>query len=585
MPRTFGGIPKKKKRRKDVVNKEVTQDSSASETPSLMLYENTEVSNHSNQSNSNQTHTLNEHTERKKSSEPLYEQTEMEPTEIKNTEIKKSSVPLYEQTEIKKVEEEEEEEDDIFQLQDDDDKVEEEDITLMSQRKHTPPPSPKTKALLTKLDASSNSPSFENTSSFFESKSFMTQPTQVDEVTQPTQIEKDADTSMNVIQNEDEMEKDEVDTSTNAIQNEDEMEKDTSTNAIQNEDKKAETQTQIDEDDEDEEEEKQETVQEFLYPPPAPLPVSPPPSPPRDEEVVSQCSPGVVDPVIVEESSHTTTNTTSTASKEDSPMSSSRLVGSVVSQLTIDDKYSPKRPSSPSTSSAVIVNSSADDSDLLAHSASSVSAVRREIFAKSTGKVILETPPVESFSESPSSMEVSKFVQTFVSKKIILDPVMVAKGGTKLINRSAINILKKKLIKKAFLVTPNIPEIEILSKIKIKNINDMVKAGRILMRLGVKNVLVKGGHTKSKFVEDVLLSKGQINIFRNKRIITKNTHGTGCTLSSAITTFLSCGKPLKKSCELGIKYVNQAIKSNLVYGKGNGPINHLNSFKLNRKFL
>ena len=70
-----------------------------------------------------------------------------------------------------------------------------------------------------------------------------------------------------------------------------------------------------------------------------------------------------------------------------------------------------------------------------------------------------------------------------------------------------------------------------------------------------------------------------------KKIKTKNTHGTGCTLSSAIATFLSCGKPLKKSCELGIKYVNQAIKSNLTYGRGNGPINHLNSFNLNREFL
>ena len=181
-------------------------------------------------------------------------------------------------------------------------------------------------------------------------------------------------------------------------------------------------------------------------------------------------------------------------------------------------------------------------------------------------------------------ISVIKCLRTIKNKKIILDPVMVAKGGTKLINRSAINILKKKLIKKAFLITPNIPEIEILSKIKIKNINDMIKAGRILMSLGVNNVLVKGGHTKSKFVEDVLLSKGKINIFRNKRIMTKNTHGTGCTLSTAITTFLSCGKPLKTSCELGIKYVNQAIKSNLKYGKGHGPINHLNSVNLKESF-
>ena len=72
---------------------------------------------------------------------------------------------------------------------------------------------------------------------------------------------------------------------------------------------------------------------------------------------------------------------------------------------------------------------------------------------------------------------------------------------------------------------------------------------------------------------------------KNKKILTRNTHGTGCTLSSAIALFLSCGKPLKKSCELGIKYVNQAISSNLNYGNGNGPINHLNSINLNRQFL
>ena len=170
------------------------------------------------------------------------------------------------------------------------------------------------------------------------------------------------------------------------------------------------------------------------------------------------------------------------------------------------------------------------------------------------------------------------------NSKIILDPVIVAKGGTKLINESAIKTLKDKLIKKTYLITPNIPEAEILTKIKIKNLEDMIRAANILLRLGAKNVLIKGGHRKTKYMEDVLLNKKEIKIFKNKKIKTKNTHGTGCTLSSAITTFLSCGKPLKKSCELGIKYVNYAIGSNLNYGKGHGPINHLNSFKINRKF-
>ena len=169
--------------------------------------------------------------------------------------------------------------------------------------------------------------------------------------------------------------------------------------------------------------------------------------------------------------------------------------------------------------------------------------------------------------------------------KIVLDPVMVAKGGARLINKNAIKLLKYKLIKKAFLITPNIPEAEVLTNTTIKDLKDMLKAARIISKLGAKNILLKGGHLNYEYSYDVLLTNKKFKIFKNKMIKTKNTHGTGCTLSSAIATFLSCGKPLKKSCELGIKYVNQAIKSNLVYGKGNGPINHLNSFKLNRKFL
>jgi hydroxymethylpyrimidine/phosphomethylpyrimidine kinase len=83
---------------------------------------------------------------------------------------------------------------------------------------------------------------------------------------------------------------------------------------------------------------------------------------------------------------------------------------------------------------------------------------------------------------------------------------------------------------------------------------------------------------------DILINTKDIKIFKSERHKTKNTHGTGCTLSSSVTTFLSCGKTVKKSCELGIKYVNSAIKSNPKYGKGHGPINHLTSLKVNRKF-
>ncbi len=167
---------------------------------------------------------------------------------------------------------------------------------------------------------------------------------------------------------------------------------------------------------------------------------------------------------------------------------------------------------------------------------------------------------------------------------VILDPVMVAKGGTKLIDDKAISSIRNNLIKKIFLITPNIPEAEILSNTKINNLEDMIFSANKLINFGAKNVLVKGGHLNSKITYDVLVSKKEIKVFKNKKYTTKNTHGTGCSLSSAIATYLSCGKLLKKSCELGIKYVNQAIGSNLNFGKGHGPINHLNSIQIKKKF-
>jgi hydroxymethylpyrimidine/phosphomethylpyrimidine kinase len=168
--------------------------------------------------------------------------------------------------------------------------------------------------------------------------------------------------------------------------------------------------------------------------------------------------------------------------------------------------------------------------------------------------------------------------------KIILDPVMIAKSGARLIDNKAINILKNKLIKKVSLITPNIPEAEVLTNTKINSTDDMIYAANILLNKGAKNILVKGGHLNTSFVKDIFVNKKEIIIFKNKKITTKNTHGTGCTLSSAITTFYSCGKTLKKSCELGVKYVNHAIGSNLNYGNGHGPINHLNSILIKKKF-
>ena len=169
-------------------------------------------------------------------------------------------------------------------------------------------------------------------------------------------------------------------------------------------------------------------------------------------------------------------------------------------------------------------------------------------------------------------------------KKIILDPVMIAKGGAKLIDDRAVKLLKNELINKVSLITPNIPEAEILTNIKIKTKEDMIFAASILVNLGAKNVFIKGGHLDSKVVQDIFVNKKEIMIIKNRRITTSNTHGTGCTLSSAISTFFACGKTLKKSCELATKYVNNSIRSNLNYGKGQGPINHLSSISVDKNF-
>ena len=180
---------------------------------------------------------------------------------------------------------------------------------------------------------------------------------------------------------------------------------------------------------------------------------------------------------------------------------------------------------------------------------------------------------------------VAKSLKKIKAKKIILDPVMVTTSGIKLINQKAITRIRTHLIKKVELITPNIPEAEILTKVKIISVNDMIIAARKLIDMGAKNVLLKGGHLKGKTITDIFINRSEIKIFRNKKIITKNLHGTGCSLSSAIALYFSCGKTLKRSCELAINYVNHSIKSSPNFGKGNGPINHLISFKLNKKYL
>lgn len=158
-------------------------------------------------------------------------------------------------------------------------------------------------------------------------------------------------------------------------------------------------------------------------------------------------------------------------------------------------------------------------------------------------------------------------------KNIVVDPVMVSTSGSKLITDDAINTLKEKLLPLATLITPNIPEAEILCGFSIKSKDDMEKAAKDIFKKYGCAVLLKGGHNLND-ANDFLLSKDEEIWFKGKRIENSNTHGTGCTLSSAIASNLAKGNSLKEAIKNAKEYISGALRSNLDLGKGIGPINH-----------
>ena len=172
--------------------------------------------------------------------------------------------------------------------------------------------------------------------------------------------------------------------------------------------------------------------------------------------------------------------------------------------------------------------------------------------------------------------EIINHISTNISNyKIVLDPVMVATSGDILVSDEIINSIKDKLINKSFLITPNIFEAEILSEMKIKSLENQIEAGIKLLKLGCKNVLIKGGHGNSDNINDVLITyDDDEHIFKSDKIISTNTHGTGCSLASAIATNLGQGINIKESIKISIDYVQNGIKNAPDFGSGNGPIRH-----------
>lgn len=167
------------------------------------------------------------------------------------------------------------------------------------------------------------------------------------------------------------------------------------------------------------------------------------------------------------------------------------------------------------------------------------------------------------------------------AKNIVIDPVMVATSGSALIKTDAVKTLVQKLLPLSTVVTPNIPEAEILSDMKITNRKDMINAAKYIEEKNGCSVLLKGGH-RINDANDLLYADGKFHWFCAKRIDNPNTHGTGCTLSSAIASNLAKGFPIYESVERAKEYIKDALYPGLDLGAGAGPLMH--NFGLNTKY-
>lgn len=158
--------------------------------------------------------------------------------------------------------------------------------------------------------------------------------------------------------------------------------------------------------------------------------------------------------------------------------------------------------------------------------------------------------------------------------RYVLDPVMVATSGDRLLDADAVDAVRTRLLPLAAIVTPNLDEAEMLTGITVRDPEAMVEAGERLLGLGAQAALVKGGHLASDILVDVLVTPGAIERFTRPRLATRATHGTGCTLSAAITAGMALGRPLESAVEGALRYLQAAIRAAPGLGRGQGPVWH-----------
>lgn len=157
---------------------------------------------------------------------------------------------------------------------------------------------------------------------------------------------------------------------------------------------------------------------------------------------------------------------------------------------------------------------------------------------------------------------------------LVVDPVMVSQSGHRLLDPAAMDVLKRDLILRATVLTPNVPEAELLTGMTIRDTDDMHHAGQMLLTLGPQAVLMKGGHIEGETVTDLLVMQNGTHVLTASRIDTNSNHGTGCTLASALACGLAQGLDLQHAVERARSYLRQALRTAPGFGKGSGPLNH-----------
>jgi hydroxymethylpyrimidine/phosphomethylpyrimidine kinase len=157
---------------------------------------------------------------------------------------------------------------------------------------------------------------------------------------------------------------------------------------------------------------------------------------------------------------------------------------------------------------------------------------------------------------------------------LVVDPVMIAKSGDRLIDEEAVATMRSELLRRAFVVTPNIPEAETIAGLTIRSDGDRQEAARRILKLGAAAVLIKGGHLKSSIIQDLLYDGHRFVEFKAPRIDGRSTHGTGCTFAAAVAAQLALGTPLADAVPLAQEYVAGAMRAGLAIGKGHGPLHH-----------